>query len=378
VSQDIALYIHIPFCHRKCNYCAFVSYEQREADIPSYLAALEKELWWRCCGERVRSIYFGGGTPSLLSAEQVDHILTTVSSLFIMDEEAEITIEANPGTIDIPYLSALKALGVDRLSIGVQSLNDSELALLGRIHTAAQARDAVHFARQSGFDNLSIDLMCGLPRQTLPDWRKTLDEIIEMGPEHLSIYALSIEAGTPIWRAIEDNGLPSIDPDLSADQYELAEDLLAVHGYRHYEISNWARQGRECRHNITYWQGLPYLGAGVAAHSYLNAHRLANTPDMEEYLAAFSSNVQPAPYLDEEITPELELAEAVILGLRLCEGVCTDAIRSRFGIEPEVYYGHRLEELAGSGLLEYNDKYIKLTRRGRLLSNEVLWRFLPD
>lgn len=343
-----------------------------------YLRALEEELVRRAGGEHIRSIYFGGGTPSLLSAEQIANILSTIHSLFTVEEAVEITIEANPGTVNRAYLTDIRTAGVNRLSLGVQSLNDGELALLGRIHTASEARDSVLSARDSGFDNLSIDLIYGLPGQTIQDWQNTLNEIMEMGPEHLSLYSLSIEAGTPIWRAIEGEYLPRIDPDLSADQYELAEDLLTADGYNHYEISNWASQGRECYHNIGYWQNLPYMGVGVAAHSFSNGHRMANTQSMDKYLAAFLNNLQTVLESDEEISPKLQLAETVILGLRLCDGVCLDDIQSRFGMDLPLYYGKRVEELIDFGLLECCDRHIKLTRRGRLLSNEVLWRFLPD
>ncbi|MFC1925723.1 radical SAM family heme chaperone HemW [Chloroflexota bacterium] len=378
MSADIALYIHVPFCRRKCAYCSFVSYERCEADIPAYINTLKEELIWRAGGERVRSIYFGGGTPSLLSAGQVADILSTVDSLFIIDDAVEVTLEANPGTVDITYFADIRALGVNRLSIGVQSLNDGELELLGRIHRGVDAREALRFARDSGFDNLSVDLIYGLPGQRMMDWQNTLEEIIQIGPDHLSLYGLTVEAITPIAMAIEEKSLPSIDPDLSADQYELAEDLLAAHGYHHYEISNWARLGMECYHNTVYWQNLPYLGVGVAAHSCLGGHRLANTTDIGNYLQAFSNDLQAMPESDEEISPQLQLAETVILGLRMCRGVCLDDIRNRFGLDLPGHYSGRIEELVSYGLLEYNDRYIRLTRRGRLLSNEVLWRFLPD
>jgi oxygen-independent coproporphyrinogen-3 oxidase len=341
------------------------------------LGALKEEVAWRAGGERVRSIYFGGGTPSLLSAQQIGDILSTISSLFTVDEAAEVTLEANPGTASRTYLEAIRALGVNRLSLGVQSLNEGELTLLGRIHTGTEARDVVRLARDSGFMNLSLDLIYGLPGQTLLAWQNTLTEVIEMGPEHLSLYALSLEADTPMGRAMEEGYLPPVDPDLSADQYELAEDLLAAHGYHHYEISNWAKQGRECRHNLAYWKNLPYLGVGVAAHSYRDGHRLANTKSLDAYLAAFSGSVQPVLVMDEKIGPELQLAETVILGLRLGEGICVDNMGSRFGIDVLAYYGKQVEDLVGSGLLECFDRQIKLTRRGRLLGNEVFWRFLP-
>ncbi len=328
MHRDIALYIHIPFCRRKCHYCSFISYEQREADIPAYISALKAELAQRARGERVRSIYLGGGTPTLLSMEQVADILAGIGSLFAVDAAAEISMEANPGTVNTAYLAAIRQLGVNRLSLGIQSLNDSELARLGRIHTAAEAGEAVRSARKAGFENLSLDLIYGLPGQTLADWQSTLDKALEMEPEHLSLYALSLEAGTPMWQATEEKRLPRPDPDLGADQYELAEDILAARGYRHYEISNWARKGGECRHNMVYWQNLPYLGAGVAAHSYRDGHRLANTGSLDNYLAAFGGGAPPAPEMDEAISPELQTAETVILGLRLCEGIGIENIVS--------------------------------------------------
>jgi oxygen-independent coproporphyrinogen-3 oxidase len=377
MSQDIALYIHFPFCRRRCSYCSFVSYQGRESDIPEYVKALKKELILRATDQKVRSIYFGGGTPSLLSPEQIHDILHTIHSLFTVDEASEVTLEANPGTVDEPYLADIMKLGINRLSLGVQSLDDGELALLGRIHTAAEARGAVQFARNAGFTNLSLDLIYGLPNQTLASWCKTLDEAIGLNPEHISLYPLTLEADAPMRLAIQRGEVPPIDPDLTADQYELAQDTLAAHGYHHYEISNWARDGYKCKHNLVYWHNLPYLGAGVAAHSYIDGHRLANTTNLDSYLNAFSRNLPPAWELDEEIGPELQLSETVILGLRLSEGVCLEGIRSRFGIDLLKHYSQQVDETAALGLLEYSEQRIRLTRRGRLLGNEVFWRFLP-
>ena len=377
MSCDLALYIHVPFCRQKCHYCSFISYEHREAAILPYLSALKKELAQRANGERLHSIYFGGGTPSSLSVKHISDILATINSLFILDKAAEITIEANPGTVDRVYLTELRKQGVNRLSLGVQSLNDSELVLLGRIHTAAEAKEAVCFARDSGFENLNLDLIYGLPGQTLLDWEHTLNKVLEMEPEHLSLYALSLEADTPMWQTINENRIPDIDHDLSADQYEVAEDILAVHGYQHYEISNWAREGRECHHNMVYWRNQPYLGVGAAAHSYLDGRRLANSNSLDTYMAAFANGARPAPDMDQKISPQLQLAETVILGLRLCEGVNLDNIRSRFGIDIRAWYRQQIGACVDYGLLEHADGHIKLTRRGRLLSNEVFWRFLP-
>ena len=328
MSQDIALYIHFPFCRRRCSYCSFVSYQGRESDIPEYVNALKKELALRAADQSVHSIYFGGGTPSLLSPEQIHDILHTIHSLFAVDEASEVTLEANPGTVDEIYLTAVRKAGINRLSLGVQSLDDGELALLGRIHTASEARDAVRFARNAGFTNLSLDLIYGLPGQTLKSWHRTLGEVIDLNPEHISLYPLTLEDDAPMRMAIERGEVPPIDPDLTADQYELAQDTLAEHGYHHYEISNWAKEGYECQHNLVYWHNLPYLGVGVAAHSYIDGHRLANTTDLDSYLNAFSRNLPPAWALDEEIGPELQLSETVILGLRLSEGLCLEDIQT--------------------------------------------------
>jgi oxygen-independent coproporphyrinogen III oxidase len=378
MSQDIALYIHFPFCRRRCSYCSFVSYQGRESDIPDYVNALEKELALRTDGQKVHSIYFGGGTPSLLYPEQIHDILHTIHSLFAVDEASEVTLEANPGTVDEIYLTAIRKAGINRLSLGVQSLDDGELALLGRIHTASEARDAVRFARNARFTNLSLDLIYGLPGQTLKSWHRTLGEVIDLNPEHISLYPLTLEDDSPMRMAIERGEVSPIDPDLTADQYELAQDTLEEHGYNHYEISNWAKEGYECRHNLVYWHNLPYLGVGVAAHSYVDGHRLANTTDLDSYLNAFSRNLSPAWALDEEVGPELQLSETVILGLRLSEGIGLDDIKRRFDIDLLRHYEQQVGETAALGLLEYSGQGVRLTRRGRLLGNEVFWRFLPE
>lgn len=314
----------------------------------------------------------------MLSVQQLGGLMENINSLFTIEKEAEITIEANPGTTTEKYLDDIRKLGVNRLSLGVQSLNERELALLGRIHTVVGARGAVHHARNAGFDNLSIDLMYGLPGQTLSDWRHTLEEAIKLSPEHISLYSLTLDAGTPMGRSLKEGSLPQLDSDTSADQYELAEGLLASRGYNHYEISNWAIEGHEGRHNLTYWRNLPYIGVGVAAHSCLGGYRFANTTNLDNYIAEYSGESSSVPELNEEINPELELAETVILGLRLCEGINLGDIRCRFGIDIMVYYNRQIEEMVDAGLLEKADGFIKLTPHGRLLSNEVFWRFLPE
>ncbi len=377
MSHNITIYIHFPFCRSKCGYCSFVSYQGYEAYIPAYISALKKELAARATEQLVSSIYFGGGTPSILSSQQIEDVLKAVFSLFAVQDDAEITIEANPGTIDELYLSALRIIGINRLSLGIQSFNDSELAMLGRIHNSSEAKDAVKQARRAGFSNLNLDLLYGLPKQDLHSWQDTLTQAIDLQPEHLSLYPLSLEGDEPMFRLIKRGEMPALDPDRSADQYELAEHLLGEKGYKHYEISNWAKEGFECKHNIGYWRIQPYLGVGVAAHSYFGGHRLANTKDVDRYIDAFLCNMPIMWEQNEEIKPDLMLSEAVIMGLRLTDGINLDEINSRFGIDLLKTYNSQIDELTGLGLLECMKRNIKLTNRGRLLGNEVFCRFIP-
>ncbi len=377
MSFDIALYIHVPFCRRKCPYCSFVSFDYRADDIPQYIKALKKELELKAAGEHICSIYFGGGTPSLLPAAEIGGLLSVINTNFVVDKTVEITMEVNPGTVDDDYLHTVRKFGVNRLSLGVQSLNERELVLLGRIHTAGQAKDVVRSAHGAGFDNLNLDLIYGLPGQVLSDFQCSLDEAVALEPEHLSLYALTLEEDTLMWSAVSQGLLPVPDPDRSADLYEMADDRLAANGYKHYEISNWARPGRECLHNLVYWRNHPYLGVGLAAHSCLNGHRLANTKNLDKYLAGYSGDAPPAPEMDEEISPQLELAETVILGLRLVDGINADDIDRRFGIDIFEHYRKQIEEMIAAGLMEKDNRILKLTRRGLLMSNEVFWRFLP-
>ena len=378
MTNEIALYINVPFCQSRCNYCSFVSFADREADIPAYVNALEAELTQQAKGENLSSIFLGGGTPSLLSSDQLSQILTTTQKLFNTNKPVEITLEANPGTVDEPYLAAVRQLGVNRLSLGVQSMDNETLMLLGRTHTAVQASQAVQLARNSSFTNLSLDLMYGIPDQSLATWQDTLMKVVQLEPEHLSLYPLSLEDDVPLSRAIRRGEIPPIDLDRTAEQYEAAEDYLASEGYVHYEISNWAKEGFQCRHNMVYWQCLPYLGVGVAAHSYIDGHRQANTHDLDEYIRMFQPGALYQPETDEEIKPETQLAEAIIMGLRLNQGIEFANFRDRFGIDLASRYGQEMNELTQLGLIETDDQSFRLTRRGRLLGNEVFWRFLPE
>jgi len=394
---SVSLYLHIPFCRSKCSYCDFNSYAGLESLIEPYVGALiaEMGLWQEPSQDMsVATVFFGGGTPSLLPLPEVGRIAAALRQRFRLAADAEVSCEANPGTVDRPYLQGLRSLGVNRLSLGVQSFHDDELATLGRIHTAAEAREAYHTARQAGFDNVNLDLIYGLPRQTMTAWQHTVSEAIALRPDHLSLYALSLEEGTPLADAVADGRLPPPDADLAADMYLWAEDALAAAGYQHYEISNWALPGRQCRHNLAYWLNEPYLGLGAGAHSSFGGFRFASVKEPHRYiplveesakgdgrlaegLASFLAGLSHIASV-EQMTAARTMAETVVLGLRLVDGLPLEEFRRRFGQELMVVYGPQVEELETLGLLERVDGCLRLTTRGRLLGNEAFLRFLPD
>ena len=395
---SIALYGHIPFCETKCPYCDFNTYAGIEALMPAYVKALCREItvWGDALGRPlVHSVSFGGGTPSYLPAEDMGLLMETVDHAFDIDSGAEVTLEANPGDLSGARLAAYQASGVNRLSIGLQSLDDRLLGVLGRRHSAAEARQAFHMARDAGFDNVSVDLMYGLPYQSIDDWSRTLDGIAEMSPPHVSMYCLTLEARTPMDQGVRAGRMPEPDDDLAADMYLLAQDTMEANGYRHYEISNWAIPGKESKHNLTYWQNQPYLGVGPGAHSYLMGHRFHNLRSPREYIQRLSPSlalhpakvegqdgvgadaIRSVPVVEstELIDRRLEMAETMMMGLRLDTGVAIASFAQRFGVELKDTYGEELDELEAHGLLEAANGAIRLTARGRLLGSEVFSRF---
>jgi len=358
--------------------------------IPEYVDALQKEmqLYAKAAGQfNIKTIYFGGGTPSLLPQEAVARLLESGARLFHTSPEMEVTLEANPGTVKLSFLSHLRRIGVNRLSLGVQSFSDTELQLLGRIHSAAEGREAYRAARQAGFQNINLDLLYALPRQTIKEWQNSLAAALRLAPDHLSLYPLTPEPGTPLSDDIAAGLLPPPDADLAADIYLLASDRLAREGYIHYEISNWALPGRECQHNLTYWKNGPYLGFGAGAHSHLGGYRWANILSPTEYVASLgrakTSQAQqpglptPTTATIEPVDRDLEIADSVILGLRLEEGIDFTSFAHRFGIEFPALYRQQIEELTGVGLITIDGQGIRLTARGRLLGNEAFLHFLP-
>ena len=403
-----ALYLHIPFCRRRCSYCDFNTYTTLGDLQGDYVDALAREI--RLVGASggrpaVRTIFFGGGTPSLLTPGQLAAILSAARDSFALDPDAEITMEANPGTVDAAYLSAARSLGVNRLSYGVQSALPGELALLGREHDFAAAVAAVAAARAAGFDNLNLDLIYGLPGQTVADWRQTLAAVLPLQVEHISLYCLTIEPGTPMERWLHNGTIHAPDPDTAADQYEAACAALAAAGYGHYEISNWSRPGRECRHNVVYWRNEPYLGLGAGAHGLAGGYRYQVVRQPRAYIKRMNPDTKyeirntigerasdlvsrisylvstfpltPATAAHHRVSDAEAMSDTAITQLRLLdEGLDLDAFAARFGRPFDDVYRDELRRLEAWELLRRANGRLLLTDKGRFLSNQVFYRFV--
>jgi oxygen-independent coproporphyrinogen-3 oxidase len=349
-----------------------------EALFAGYVEALAGEMARAGCLP-VRTIYIGGGTPTVLPPSLISRILSVARSAFDLAAVSEVTIEANPGTVDAEALGALVSIGVTRLSLGVQSFDDSELRLLGRIHTGDQAIQAFLNARRAGLERVNLDLIYGLPGQAVQAWRDSLETALALHPDHLSLYALSVEEGTPLAQAVAGGDVPLPDPDLAAEMYELAERLLSDASYIHYEISNWAAHPTaQCQHNLIYWRNEPYLGVGAGAHSWAGGRRWVNLASPVEYVARLVSGEEIVAD-EERIGPDLEMGETLMLGLRLVqEGVEFGRFRHRFGVDMQQRYGREIDELEQVGLIVADAQRVRLSERGRLLGNQVFLRFLPD
>jgi len=367
------LYVHVPFCVRKCGYCAFHSgpFSRAAADDYVGLALREMAAWGEKLGRaRVETVYFGGGTPSLLTTGQIGSILETAARVFDLDAGVEITLEANPeSALGKGFLPGLRALGVNRLSLGVQSLRDDLLAMLGRPHDAGQARKAVRAARDAGFDNLSLDLIWGLPGQDLAGWIRDLEEAVGMGPEHLSCYGLSLEDGAPLAARVGRGELSMPDEDAAARMYLDGSAYLEASGFRHYEISNYARPGRESRHNRGYWDGLEYLGLGPSAVSTLGDRRWANPEGLGAYVRAVAGGTVREG--TEILSAATRRQEMVMLALRTGAGLDLEKFMATTGME--FPWRHpAVERLCSSGLAALRSDHLHLTRKGMLLSNSVI------
>lgn len=404
-AGPLSLYLHIPFCTVRCTYCDFNTYAGLDDLMAPYTEALCREI--RLVGEAggrpvAHTLYFGGGTPSLLPLELHARIFAALHESFTLTSDCEVTLEANPGTLSRTYLEGLRALGVNRLSLGVQSSHPHELRLLDRLHLFGDVVQAVSWARAAGFENINLDLIFALPHQTLAQWQATLHRVLALGPEHISAYALSLEHGTPMRAWVYRGLLPMPDPDLAAEMYEWASETLERYGYVQYEISNWARDDRipqtaddsnpkseirnpqfACRHNLQYWRNGEYLGFGAGAHGHAAGLRYSNVLAPGAYIRRIESGehrpypLSPAVSECTRLGPEDAMGETMMMGMRLVrEGVSSAEFERRFGVSLETRYPRELRSLQRRGLIEWDGERARLTRAGRLLGNQVFREFL--
>ena len=392
----MGLYIHVPFCKTKCPYCDFNTYQGIESQMGGYLEAVtgELRLWGQALGRpQARTVFFGGGTPSYLPDGDIAAILDAANDSFAIASDAEVTIEANPGDLNADACRGLLQQGVNRLSIGVQSLDNRLLQLLGRRHSADGAIEAFHAARAAGFGNVSLDLMYGLPHQSISQWEDTIARLAALSPEHISLYALTLEEGTPMRVWADQGKIPEPDSDLAADMYALARQVLAESGYRHYEISNWAQPGQESQHNLIYWRNEPYLGVGPGAHSRLGAYRFWTVLSPRDYAdrqaqwrqaptglweAFGQQEMSEARTVDgwEYIDEDTACAETMFLGLRLLDGLDLRRASAATGQDLAIRYRVEIEESLALGLLRREGDTIRLDGSACLIANQVFTRFL--
>ena len=379
--KEISIYIHIPLCVKKCAYCDFASFAGRMAQREAYIDAVCREMRAQAAffgRRRVKTVFFGGGTPTLLTGAQVQAIMDTLRACFDLLPDAEITMEGNPGTLTQENLAAYRAAGVNRLSLGVQSMEDDLLFAIGRIHTAAQAREAVRMAREAGFENLNLDLMYGLPGQTNAQWEHTLREAVALSPEHLSCYSLILEEGTPLQiQAQAGTCAPLPDEDAICEMDDITQRLLGRAGYAQYEVSNYAKPGWACRHNIVYWECLPYLGLGLGAHSDMDGRRFYNPDDWEGYMQLAGEHGAEREQ-EGENSREDRMFERMMMGLRMTQGVDTVRFSRDFGAEPEAVWPTQIKRFFAQGLMEREGGRLRLSPRGMQVMNSVLVELLDS
>ncbi|SEG13171.1 oxygen-independent coproporphyrinogen-3 oxidase [Eubacterium ruminantium] len=398
MKKNLSLYIHIPFCLKKCIYCDFLSFANCSyAQQLQYIDALQQEIkLYKAFADRyvVKTIFIGGGTPSLLDEVFIGNILSVIRNVFEVDRFPEITIEANPGTVKYTNLLAYQSYGINRISIGLQSTNDETLKMLGRIHNMDQFVATFNSARRAGFKNINIDIMSGLPGQTEHTYIETLMKVMEFAPEHISAYSLQVEEGTPLY---DDEELVGMIPDEDADRrmYAMTKKVLAANGYERYEFSNYAKAGYECRHNITYWTGGEYIGFGIGAASYFKGERFNNTKDIDKYIAVMQEaqpEIASSPdkfHVYEEVTGQIRenvetiyidsrIEEFMFLGLRMTRGISRKEFRDRFNKDVYEVYGPVLNKYVDEGFMIVDDESVRLNDRGIDVSNIILSDFILD
>lgn len=381
--QEFGLYVHIPFCRQKCFYCDFPSFAGRGKYIPAYLQALEQELaYWQCqvngTQERYlqpRTLYIGGGTPTALNEGELEQLLELLKRHIDMHACRELTIEANPGTLDFPKLKLLREAGINRLSLGVQSFQDELLKRIGRIHTAEQAEMAVREAKNAGFANISIDLMYGLPEQNMVNLQDSVDRALQLGVQHISIYGLQLEEGTAFAKQAEQGRLNLPSPELVEKMYDYITSTLPAHGYQRYEISNFAQPGYESRHNLSYWQDIPYIGIGSGAHSYWQNTRYQNSADIPTYIEEMQQEIFQS-HVEENLDEKAHMEEYSFLALRTSTGISAQYFFETFGKNIYDVYGKTIDSLCEEKLLHKEGNHISLTALGMKYGNQVFAEFL--
>ncbi|MFN3532742.1 MAG: radical SAM family heme chaperone HemW [Candidatus Brocadia sp.] len=370
-----ALYMHIPFCARKCKYCDFNSIVAETKIIDRYLHALEVELR-ALQGQYVfKTVYIGGGTPSILTETQLEMLLHSVVRYIPVSNIQEYTVEVNPGTLSKEKVALLKEYFVNRISLGVQSFQDSQLKLLGRIHSGNDARNAFALLRKHGFKNINVDLIFGCPGQSLDDWEKDLRIAVELSPEHISTYALAYEDGTPLNADLENGVIHKLDESVELEMYKTAINHLVSNGYNHYEISNFAKDGCECSHNQVYWENKSYTGVGAGAYSFIDGTRASNERDVLKYIDGIHENKNIKSF--RECLPLDRFAsETVIMSLRLRQGISNTDFRERFGYKLEEQFGDQMNRLIKDGLMSYENERLKLTEKGLFIADTVMTEFV--
>jgi oxygen-independent coproporphyrinogen-3 oxidase len=384
MSMIAGIYIHIPFCATRCHYCNFATGGYESELARRYTAAVREEIERAAVSNEptirggmrsVDTIYFGGGTPTTLTVDQISSLIETCRRSFDVASDSEITAEANPGSISRNYLEELRSAGVNRLSFGAQSFDDGELQMIGRTHSSEDAREAVRTARAAGFTNVSIDLIAGLPEQKMETWRRNLEDAFALAPDHLSVYLLELYKDAPLLHRINRGELRSIDDELTVEMYFALMDEAERHGFDHYEISNWSRPGFESRHNLKYWIGAPYWAFGVSAAGYDGRARWSNTRNIHEYLAKIESEESPIAERIE-LDDDDRQSENLFLRLRLKDGVDLNEHLRRFGVDALKRYRDEIERLRDAGLIELGENRLKISRAGTVLANEVFAAFV--
>lgn len=372
--KEMSLYIHIPFCKQKCLYCDFPSYAGKENLIDEYITALNKEILNKCLDFKIISIFIGGGTPSYLDERNLESLLKTIN-LLNLEDNIEFTVECNPGTLNEEKLRIMKKHNVNRISMGLQSTNDSLLKEIGRIHTFEEFKKNYYQARKAGFENINIDLMFGLPDQSLEDWKKTLEDAVSLNPDHISAYSLIIEEGTCFYKLYNNDKLNLPSEDDERNMYLMTKEILNRHGYHQYEISNYSKDKKECFHNKVYWKCNEYLGIGVSASSFIDEKRFKNIDDIRNYIEKIKNN--------EDVTEEVhvndikdDMEEFMFMGLRMIEGISLKEFKKRFGRDVYDVYDDAIKNNVKRGLLVIDSEKLYLSLNGIEVSNYVMSDFI--